>query len=106
MMEEEAKTKWCPYARFQPTNMKGIGAGNRCGDEIKTDENPSSCRCIGSSCMAWKWEAFYPKGAALKEVVSNDCPESVDNCVWVLSEDKTTWGLFPKRGYCGLVGKG
>ena len=33
--EEEAKTKWCPFA---PTKFK----------EVTTD-------CIASRCMAWRW---------------------------------------------------
>lgn len=36
MTEEEAKTKWCPFAR----DVDGAPTTN----------------CIGSACMAWRWD--------------------------------------------------
>lgn len=46
MTEEEAKTKWCPFVRLGET---AIGSTyNRCGPE-------ASLYCIGSACMAWRW---------------------------------------------------
>ena len=37
MMEDQARTKWCPYARTD------LGC------------NWSNTRCIASDCMAWRW---------------------------------------------------
>ena len=44
MTEEEAKTKWCPFAR------NGGEAGcNRL----------QSTECLGSACMAWRWSEEF-----------------------------------------------
>lgn len=68
MTEKEALTKWCPKARVAimlETNGKIAlsTTGNRLAlsDAIQlkgaTDKlNPESARCIGSACMAWRWD--------------------------------------------------
>lgn len=42
MTEEEAKTKWCPFAG-QPRR------------ELNEDTDKPLEDCIGSQCMAWRW---------------------------------------------------
>ena len=81
MNENEAKTKWCPFVRFQPIGndgnaQKNAGCGNRVGGTVEEEPllNPSTCRCIASQCMAWRW------GYEI--------------------DDKKT-----KEGYCGLAGE-
>jgi hypothetical protein len=51
MTEDEAKTKWCPFVRH-PVNMPGYSNGNR----FNKPSLDATCRCIGSRCMAWRWE--------------------------------------------------
>jgi hypothetical protein len=48
MTEDEAKTKWCPFARAQSMNV----AVSRDGFGAAYD----TCLCIGSACMAWRWK--------------------------------------------------
>lgn len=55
MTEDEAKTKWCPFARVVDSARGTDGEG---------------ARCIGSACMAWRWltspevVAAYPGSVA------------------------------------------
>ncbi len=45
MTEQEAKTKWCPFARSSGSNRG-------------TDDDPFG-RCIASRCMAWRTKSYY-----------------------------------------------
>lgn len=48
MTEEEAKTKWCPFARIPFYATSGTLTVNR-------DRSGSvAARCVGSECMAWR----------------------------------------------------
>lgn len=53
MTEEEAKKKWCPFARVMVTtgnNVTGafaVGSANRF-------EGMKIALCIGSACMLWR----------------------------------------------------
>lgn len=48
--EEEAKTKWCPFARVATTSGGGIVV-NRFSSpmQLRGDSN-----CLGSACMMWQ----------------------------------------------------
>jgi hypothetical protein len=56
--EEEAKTKWCPFARVAVGFHGLFAVGNRFSDsmggtpEVKTAALERA-RCLGSACMAW-----------------------------------------------------
>jgi len=56
MTEEEARGKWCPFARGEVAHLKNwegvkqaLFIGNRMNDNV-----PASTLCIGSDCMAWR----------------------------------------------------
>ena len=104
MTEEEAKTKWCPFAK-PPTEIprsvtEHVSA--RCdatdGDHIRT------MNCIGSACMAWR------ESGRIK-------PFKVDKSVkahWekhgYTVEPDTLPDVFivtkiSSSGYCGLAGE-
>lgn len=91
MTEDEARKKWCPFARFiAPLDKNGVIAAmtdgcNRIFASADNHElNPSAARCIASECMAWRnvFEKQEKKGA----------PVGVKENVLV-------------GGYCGLAGK-
>lgn len=54
MTEEEAKKKWCPFVR--------ISDGENLNEPITSrlipleDHGSGETNCIGSACMAWRWE--------------------------------------------------
>lgn len=86
MTEEEAKTKWCPFARVIATDatdspILNLGAYNRIA--VKAGER--SCgMCIASGCMAWRWDRGYP---SYLDAQNGDISESLIN------------------GHCGIAGK-
>lgn len=47
--EEEAKGRWCPFARVLRSSPTGLAGVNRDGDRI----DPRTI-CFGSACMAWR----------------------------------------------------
>lgn len=77
--EDEARTKWCPFARALGGNgSTALAAYNRHDIGPGT---PNGTDCIASECMAWRWREG-PWGEAL----------------WGDPEDPAQ-----RRGYCGLV---
>lgn len=49
LTEEQARTKWCPFARpDQTVSLDGIIYARK-GD------------CIASDCMAWRWATLPPE---------------------------------------------
>lgn len=75
--EEQAKAKWCPFARSStPVDSGWSGSYNR---PVSLDASDPSIQCIGSECMAWRVE----KGDAESDGAGNWLPV----------------------GYCGLAGQ-
>ena len=52
MTEDEAKTKWCPMARF--LDGDDIGGANRWRVTTHDGLAHKECLCIGSDCMMWR----------------------------------------------------
>lgn len=70
--EAEASKKWCPFGRI----------GHRAGIAINDPMNPNfSAHCIGSGCMAWRWNGYMPVAGSPIE------------------------GQDEASGYCGLAGR-
>lgn len=69
MTEQEAKAKWCPFARVAVTlreESSGTFYAAASANRVPISEavaingatdrlNPESARCLGSACMAWRW---------------------------------------------------
>lgn len=96
MTEEEAKTKWCPFARVVDRQVELTAAANRWyGNAFSSN----SC-CIGSACMAWRWDGWV---------------NIMDDGSLELNEQSGQLHLMPFRtlckngcvrvGRCGLAGK-
>lgn len=72
MTEEEAKGRWCPYVRV-PDTESGASYNRTWRGEV-----PLEGYCIGSTCMAWRWNRERNFDGTLRE---------------------------KNGGYCGLAGK-
>jgi len=51
MIEEEAKTKWCPFARI----LAGTAGTPALAASYNRSSELEEPRCIASACMAWRW---------------------------------------------------
>ena len=70
MTEDEAKQKWCPFARQMAGIVAADGHGsgptsydatpvpvfNRAEGPQKSALWPAGASCIGAACMAWRWK--------------------------------------------------
>lgn len=122
MTEDEARTKWCPFARVAMDYHEGpnrfivgfnrdmLGPESYDPDDQNFSYEPT--RCIGSACMAWRWlplmadEAF--KNAIIKAVVDiDDKSENKTRATRHVMTHRAEYGLpeKPFAGYCGLAGK-
>lgn len=52
MREDEAKHKWCPFARVKDVDRYGKTAVNRSETGLA-----GNSKCLASGCMAWREEA-------------------------------------------------
>lgn len=86
MTEEEAKTKWCPFARVAKRDIPGRSY-NRWADDWSPAGAVDGAKCVGSACMAWR--NFPPE-----EWGKDEPPYHPSNV-----------GIQPTDGYCGLAGK-
>lgn len=104
MTEQEAKEKWCPFARvafgwneaFRDSEQAVAATVNRCGEGHALS---ASTQCIGSACMAWRWNK-EPIPAGTDMIERTDRHARGDTFVI-----KAAAHDIPGEGYCGLAGK-
>lgn len=130
MTEDEAKKKWCPFARVTRGHPNANGnASVPSGQPVfnrldlgtpNITQLPPAADCIGSACMAWRqvehvtpaqYEVrWLQKPAGEINPPFSNCPEGFS----VSSHDSRGYYqadklLKPKEvtytGYCGLAGK-
>lgn len=75
MTEEEAKQRWCPFARvgYEQTTFNRFN--NPANAIASSPVWPAICNCIGSKCMAWRWEYddYRATGGGLEQTDSGYC---------------------------------
>ena len=57
MTEDEAKTKWCPFAVASHTDPRGIAGYAR--PDLGLPADTFTHACIASDCMAWRSGDYY-----------------------------------------------
>lgn len=93
MTEDEAKTKWCPFARSAPS--RGAVIYNRDGAG-----NPYVL-CIGSACMAWR-----PLHDMATETTRSSQRPAGEG--WMPGSGYDDWTRTTRvdlGGFCGLAGR-
>lgn len=103
MTEEEAKTKWCPFARVGVAANPEIPPANRDVDMSVQPFGPKlfpAAFCIGSACMAWR-----------RDVQRLHRPHSAEielkrlGYEWRLDPIDPNYIINDWNGFCGLAGK-
>jgi hypothetical protein len=99
MVEDEARTKWCPFVRILDGQPPGGAATNREG---------RNTNCIGSECMAWRWgerleteREAYLRGTDLRRSFSLSPPKHVSRETIDTLADLVGSGMAV---YCGCRG--
>lgn len=86
MTEDEARSRWCPFARTE--------RGTRVLDAQGATHWLADCACIASNCMAWRWTS--PPHWRVQIVPGR-----------TQAATKDEEGAYQTRGngFCGLAGK-
>ena len=121
MTEEEAKAKWCPFAR----TLDYVSDVVRAGDDpvfigVTVNREPGGYdaagnetvrilgrhRCIASACMAWRWSEAKRTAAFLEAVQQHMAGQPRPNFnTAVQAVYAERGGQFERsEGYCGLAG--
>jgi hypothetical protein len=84
--EEQAKAKWCPFARVQFYARDD-------GQNPAVNRPECNVNCIGSECMAWRWREGWD--------------EDTKSFTTLYRKTPTRGGHFENAplGYCGLAGQ-
>lgn len=85
LTEEEAKTKWCPYATIFSEDSRHLETAQLPGGFV-------SARCIASECMAWRWE----EEEYLNAMEHYEAVTPIEGVACIPPSP---------RGWCGLAGK-
>lgn len=108
MTEDEAKTKWCPFARVAasaPGKPLTVPGGQSVFNRIETDvpeevtRYPGAAKCIASACMAWRTRRVR---AVIETVYADASPgpewdEGLLDREWERTD-------YQQDGFCGLAG--
>jgi hypothetical protein len=103
--EDEAKTKWCPFARTVETDGRGSTNGrNRVASTGVAEKVLAAellgAQCIASACMAWRWSLDSDFNGPPN--LHKDEAEVDRRFAAITDPNKSS---FRKGGYCGLAGQ-
>lgn len=106
MTEEEAKGKWCAFARVSEIGERG-GAYTHAPNRNLASATQAASLCLASECAAWRWEAVVHTRPTELWSKSRGCRVS---SAWSDDADWRPVGMSadaeppPPVGYCGLAG--
>jgi len=108
MTEDEAKTKWCPYARVAYTLSGEDGNALAGVNRGRSHYVNSEALCLGSACSQWRWE--HPPHLTTTSEVDDPGPGPEWSPAGTITDrvsSRMRWKKpFPNRsGYCGPAGK-
>lgn len=105
--EEEAHKCWCPFARV----TDGLRDGGNRYPQLDDRTTGAFAACIGSSCMAWRWEPLKADDAFAAAIIKaaaeiGDKVESRTKATKHVMANRAKYDLptKPFEGFCGLAG--
>jgi len=97
MTEEEAKGKWCPFARVSEVGEAG-GAYTHSPNRNLSPDLSGAAVCITSQCMSWRWwDGLSDDGTAHDRKPTSHAAR--------VPEPPEGRPLAQRRGFCGLAGR-
>lgn len=121
MTEEEARARWCPFARVplyaaQPVQEESPTAANRAppgANDATRAGVERETRCLGAGCMAWRW-APAPLFVKARDAFTEAQTEGLrimelrdgPGVMLGVPADDPVLLAEPQRGSCGLAGRG
>lgn len=87
MLEKDAKTKWCPFARV--LKYHDGGAANRNLDPESGGTLSKHALCIGSDCMGWTEAGDHSGDCGMKPMLFEHPKVPWPGAVW--DEDTQAW---------------
>jgi hypothetical protein len=94
---EDAKTKWCPWARvtrYGESADNGAPEGPASANRTDEGEGGGRAYCLADGCMAWRWDIVGWKKVQVPAPDDSICLE--DSMEPIYSST---------HGYCGAGGK-
>ncbi len=98
LTEDEAKTKWCPFARVGNKSGRAHASNRLAIQDSDKIDIPFNSFCIGSACMAWRQsQKRNPDWKPNHSFMSGP----------ILHPDDEEPAHIPDEahGYCGLAGR-
>lgn len=94
MTEAEAKTKWCP--RFQVAVARDVDGTEYASNRDAVSIEGRTDACIGSACMAWRWDRTAIKRSDMSAADQATAPQGGD--------PDLTFTATRTFGHCGMAG--
>ena len=102
MIESEARTKWCPFARSRSIQYRQSNNVMGCTTYMLNGHDVPTTTCIGSACMAWRWINLDVKDFGAVGDYNQKTGEGTDDTE---AFQKAIDAATERHGYCGLAGK-
>ena len=97
MIEDEARTKWCPKVQILITPSDNVWQNNMMTNRGDIPADNSHLCCIASDCMWWVWEEQLAKNKEYGTLVSLEAAKDA------IDKNPDNFLIMSKTGHCGAI---